>query len=78
MKMSFACEAAHEREHPMVGHTVRVELDRGVCPICPDHELKGTVYGGLDWAECTCCGSSWRLEEDGFALRPGRILEEWS
>jgi formate dehydrogenase maturation protein FdhE len=78
MKMSFACEAGHEQEHPMVGHTVRVQLEDGLCPICPSKELKGTVYGGLEWAECTCCGSSWRLEDDGFALRPGRILEEWS
>jgi hypothetical protein len=29
-------------------------------------------------ALCPCCGSEWRLEADGFALRPGRIREEWT
>jgi formate dehydrogenase maturation protein FdhE len=78
MKMSFACEVDHEPEHPMLGHTVRVDLERGHCPVCPGRELTGVPAGGLAWAKCPCCGSLWRLDEDGFALRPGRILEEWS
>ena len=40
-------------------------------------QLEGSPFDGLDWARCSCCGSQWRLEDDGFSLRPGRILEEW-
>ena len=75
--MSFACEVDHQPEHRMLGHTVRVHLERGRCPVCPDHELIGASSSGLEWSECPCCGSSWRLESEGFALRPGRIVEEW-
>jgi hypothetical protein len=75
--MSFACETDHRPEHPMLGHTVRVLLGRGLCPVCPDQLLDGDAFGGLDWATCPCCGSQWRLEDDGFGLRPGRIVEEW-
>jgi hypothetical protein len=78
MRMSFACEVEHAPEHPMLGHTVRVDLEGGRCPVCPGHLLHGPVAGGLGWARCPCCGSWWRLDEEGFALRPGRIVEEWS
>jgi hypothetical protein len=78
MRMSFACEVEHAPEHPMLGHTVRVDLEGGRCPVCPGRLLHGAVAGGLDWAKCPCCGSWWRLDEEGFALRPGRIIEEWS
>jgi formate dehydrogenase maturation protein FdhE len=78
MKMSFACEVDHEPEHTMLGHTVRVDLERGHCPVCPGSALAGAAAGGLEWAVCPCCGSRWRLDTDGFALRPGRIVEEWS
>ncbi len=78
MRMFFACEVDHEPERPMVGHTVRVGLEQGLCPVCPGHALEGIAAGGLDWARCPCCGSYWRLEDDGFALRPGRIVEEWT
>jgi hypothetical protein len=76
--MSFACEVDHEPERPMVGHTVRVGLERGMCPVCPRQALEGAAVGGLEWARCPCCGSQWRLEDEGFALRPGRIVEEWA
>ena len=78
MKMSFGCEVGHEPQHPVLGHTVRVDLEQGLCPICPSRRLEGAGHGGLGWASCPCCGSQWRLEDDGFALRPGRILEEWT
>ena len=78
MKMSFACEVGHEPEHQMVGQTVRRTLERGMCPICPSKQLEGAVSGGLDWARCPCCESRWRLDDEGFALRPGRIFEEWT
>jgi len=75
--MSFACEVDHGPEHPVVGGPVRASLARGVCPVCPGRSLEGVAYTGLGWANCPCCGSQWRLEDDGFALRPGRIIEEW-
>jgi hypothetical protein len=78
MRMSFACEFEHAPEHPMLGHTVRVELESGRCPVCPEHMLHGAPTGGLEWARCPCCGSWWRLDEAGFALRPGRFVVEWS
>jgi formate dehydrogenase maturation protein FdhE len=62
----------------MLGHTARVSLERGVCPVCPGKQLEGTPFGGLEWARCPCCASQWRLEDEGFALRPGRIVEEWT
>lgn len=77
MRMSFACEMDHQPEHAMLGHSVRVLLELGHCPVCPGEVLEGEAMGGLEWAVCPCCGSRWRLEDDGFALRPGRILEEW-
>jgi len=78
MRMFFACEVDHEPERPVLGHTVRVGLERGLCPVCPGRVLEGNAAGGLEWARCPCCGSYWRLEDDGFALRPGRIVEEWA
>ena len=77
MRMSFACEIDHQPEHSMFEHSVRVLLERGQCPVCPDQRLAGEPLGGLEWAECSCCGSQWRMEDGGFALRPGRIVEEW-
>jgi hypothetical protein len=78
MRMSFACLAEHDTPHPAAGHGVRTRLERGVCPVCPEHQLAGSASGGLEWARCPCCGSDWRLESDSFAMRPGRIVEEWS
>jgi hypothetical protein len=78
MRMTFSCEVDHLPEHPVLGTTVRATLERGRCPVCPDRELDGSPGGGLEWAACPCCGSTWRLEDEGFALRPGRIVEEWT
>jgi len=78
MRMSFACLAEHAVPHAGAGHGVRVHLEEGRCPVCPDHALEGLALGGLEWAHCPCCGSDWRLEPEGFALRPGRIVEEWT
>ena len=77
MRMSFACVAQHELPESAAGHSVRVHLEYGHCPVCPDRALDGLASGGLEWALCPCCGSAWRLEPEGFALRPGRIVEEW-
>jgi hypothetical protein len=78
MRMSFSCIAEHGVPSSVAPHGVRVQLERGYCPICPDHELDGLAFGGLEAARCPCCGSEWRLEPEGFALRPGRVFEEWS
>jgi len=78
MRMSFICTVEHEVPHPSAGHGVRVQLERGHCPVCPDHTLEGVASGGLEWAQCPCCGSEWRLESEGFALRPGNVVEEWT
>ena len=78
MRMSFSCIAEHAAPSPVAPHSVRVQLERGHCPICPDHELEGVAFGGLEAARCPCCGSEWRLESDGFGLFPGRVVEEWS
>ena len=45
MKMSFACEVDHEPEHPMLGHTVRVDLELGHCPVCPGRALHAGEHG---------------------------------
>ena len=76
--MSFICLVEHELPQPSTGHDVRRQLERGQCPVCPGHELEGVPLGGLEWARCPCCGSDWRLEPEGFALRPGRVVEEWA
>ena len=78
MKLSFACEIDHEPLHDVLRHKTRRSLLEGTCPVCPDQQLEGQAYGGLEWARCPCCGSQWRLEDDSFALRPGRIFEEWT
>ena len=78
MRMSFSCIAEHRAPSSVAPHGVRRQLERGHCPICPDQQLEGVVFGGLEAARCPCCGSEWRLEPEGFALRPGRVLEEWS
>jgi hypothetical protein len=78
MRMSFACETGHEPMRPLLGRSVRVELEQGRCPVCVDQGLEGVPSGGLEWARCPCCQSEWRLEDTGFAVRTGRLVEEWS
>ena len=76
MRMSFSCIAEHAA--PLSSPpTVCGCSSSGVRPICPDHELEGVAFGGLEAARCPCCGSEWRLEGDGFTS-PGRVVEEWS
>ncbi len=78
MRMSLLCEVEHALPQPTAAHGLRVQLERGLCPVCPGHELEGEAFGGLEWAHCPCCESDWRLDPEGFALRPGRIIEEWA
>jgi formate dehydrogenase maturation protein FdhE len=78
MRMSLACDVGHEPMRPLVGHSVRVALEHGRCPVCTDRWLDGIPSGGLGWARCSCCESEWRLEDEGFAVRTGRLVEEWS
>ena len=69
MRMSFSCIAEHAAPSSVAPHGVRVQLERGHCPICPDHELEGVAFGGLEAARCPCCG----YLERAFAKRM-----EWS
>jgi hypothetical protein len=78
MRTSSACEVDRAPERLLLGHTVRVGLAHGLCPVCPGRALEDNAAGGLELARCPCCGSHWRLEDDGFALRPGCIMEEWT
>jgi formate dehydrogenase maturation protein FdhE len=76
--MSLACDVDHEQMRPLLGRSVRAELEHGRCPVCTGQVLKGSPAGGLEWARCPCCQSEWRLENDGFAVRTGRLVEEWA
>ena len=78
MSMFVAGEVDHEPERLMTGHTVRVDFEQGLCRVCSGRALEGNVAGGLEWAGCRCCGLHWRVEDDGFALGPGRVVEEWT
>jgi formate dehydrogenase maturation protein FdhE len=57
---------------------VRKELERGKCPVCIGQPLEGVAHGGLEWARCPCCQAQWRLEDEGFAVRSGGLIEEWA
>jgi hypothetical protein len=78
MRMSFGCAIDHEPAHPFRERSVRIELENGRCPVCIGEPLEGEPYGGLEWGTCACCGASWRLEDDGFAVRTGELIEEWN
>ena len=78
MKMSFACDVDHEPEHLVLGLTVRVGLERVLWPVCPSQALEGNAAGTWSGPSCPCCGSQWRLEDDGFVFRSGRIVKEWT
>jgi len=78
MRVSFACVVDHGEAHALAPRSVRVELEHGRCPVCAGQVLEGTPQGGLEWAHCPCCDATWRLEDDGFAVRSGALVEEWS
>ena len=77
MKVSFSCASDHEAPRSLPTRSVRVELEHGRCPVCSGQPLEGVPHGGLEWARCPCCNANWRLEDDGFAVRSGGLVEEW-
>jgi hypothetical protein len=77
MRLAFACTSDHEEPRPLAAHSVRSALERGRCPVCVDQPLEGAPHGGLEWARCPCCQARWRIEDEGFAVRSGGLLEEW-
>jgi formate dehydrogenase maturation protein FdhE len=78
MKVAFACAQQHEEPVPLPAHAVRAELEHGRCPVCTGQTLDGEPRGGLEWARCPCCEARWRLEDEGFAVRSGGLVEEWA
>jgi hypothetical protein len=77
MRLTFACVSDHEEPHPLLSRSARSELEHGRCPVCVGQPLEGVPRGGLEWARCPCCQAKWRLEDDGFAVYSGGLVEEW-
>jgi hypothetical protein len=77
MKLSFACLLDHDEPRPVPPHSVRHELQHDRCPVCTGQPLEGSAVGGLEWARCPCCKARWRLEDEGFSVRSGGLIEEW-
>jgi formate dehydrogenase maturation protein FdhE len=76
--LSFICTSEHVGAHTLRPSSARVELERGRCPVCVGQALEGSPQHGLEWARCPCCEAMWRLEDEGFAVRSGRLVEEWA
>jgi hypothetical protein len=75
MRVFLGCERDHVPPLDVDSVSVRVAIADGRCPVCPEEPL---AAGERQWQTCACCGSGWRLEdEEGFACRPGRLIEEW-
>jgi hypothetical protein len=75
MRVLLGCERDHVPPLDAESASVRRAIAGGYCPVCPEEPLDG---GERQWQTCACCGSGWRLEDDeGFACRPGRLVEEW-
>jgi hypothetical protein len=74
--------------HPIAGVSERVNEVRSLTAqivnqeIPPNENLLWAQYmnARLDFLELAYMNEvlAWRLEDDGFALRPGHIVEEWS
>lgn len=75
MRVFLGCERDHMPPLDVDSASVRVAIADGSCPVCPGEPL---AVAERQWKTCSCCGSGWRLEDDeGFACRPGRLIEEW-
>jgi hypothetical protein len=77
MRLCFACTSDHAEPRPLATHSVRASLEQGQCPVCVGQALEGRPHGGLEWARCPCCDAKWRVEDEGFAVRSGGLIEEW-
>jgi hypothetical protein len=77
MRLAVTCTAEHDEPRMLATHSVRSALEQGCCPICSGQVLEGAPHGGLEWARCPCCQAKWRIEDEGFAVRSGGLVEEW-
>jgi hypothetical protein len=79
VRLYFGCSKDHRppRDAEATGGVVTIAA--GYCPVCPEERLRpaSETAGGDAWARCGCCDSYWRLEDQGFACRPGRLVEEF-
>ena len=78
MRLYLECE----KDHVAVAVTslgIRASVASGECPLCPGESLSGgdAEPSTEGWARCPCCASAWKLEGQGFACWPGRMIEEW-
>jgi hypothetical protein len=75
MRLYLGCASDHEPPHDAAEHGLVEAIRRGLCPICPGELLRAAGEDG--WRRCDCCACSWRVEDEGFACLPGRLVEEW-
>ena len=77
MRLYLGCETDHVPPRDVDSPGLRASITAHICPVGPGEVLRPLENGIADWTECACCGSAWTLEDQGFACRPGRIVEEW-
>jgi hypothetical protein len=81
VRLYFGCSKDHRPPRDAEATGVVVSIAAGFCPVCPEEPLRpasdAETAGNDAWAHCGCCDSSWRLEDQGFACRPGRLVEEF-
>ena len=78
MRVYLSCENDHAPPQDTAAPGIVTSVTAGMCPVCPGERLRGRAAAAdATWALCPCCGAAWRLEDDGFAVLPGRLVEEW-
>jgi hypothetical protein len=81
VRLYFGCSRDHRPPRDAEETGVVVSIAAGYCPVCPEERLgpvpSAETEGDAAWARCGCCDSAWRLEDQGFACRPGRLVEEF-
>ena len=80
MRLYLGCSKDHAPPRDAGATGVVVSIAAGYCPVCPEERLRpasGASGGEAVWARCGCCDSLWRLDGEGFACRPGRLVEEY-
>jgi hypothetical protein len=80
VRLYLGCSKDHLPPRDADAAGLVVSIAAGYCPVCPEERLQGAPGTGGDetsWTRCGCCDSSWRLDDEGFACRPGRLVEEY-
>jgi hypothetical protein len=81
VKLYLGCTKDHLPPRDSERPGVVVSIAAGYCPVCPEVPLAPSASDREraveSWARCSCCGSSWRLEDEGFACRPVGLIEEF-